>query len=71
MKGRQTMHHARVEILAQIMRESPKAWLLDDGVTSKWVPRSLVQRVDKSLVKDSIYETFLMPQWLAESRGFM
>ena len=68
MKSKVKVSHVRIEILAQVMRESPKAWLLDDGVTSKWVPRSLVERVPRD---NSIYDMFNMPEWLAYQKGFI
>lgn len=51
------------DIAAQIKIDRPKAWLLDDGVTEAWVP--------KSLVEDNGDGTFTMPEWVAKQKGFI
>jgi serine phosphatase RsbU (regulator of sigma subunit) len=52
-----------VEIAAEIIHETDMAWLLSDGITEEWVP--------KSQVKDHEDGTFTMPYWLAEEKGFI
>ncbi len=53
-----------VEIAIQVKDESSKAWRLSDGIRQQWVPKSLVKINFKS-------STAEMPQWLAESKGFI
>ena len=53
----------RVEIEASIIRETEKAWLLDDGSRQSWVP--------KSQYEDNGDGTFTLPQWLAERCEFV
>ncbi len=53
-----------IEISAEIKIETPKAWLLCDGITSKWVPRQLVRA-------DQEKKIFTMPEWLAYKKGFI
>ncbi len=53
-----------IDISAEIKIETPKAWMLCDGVTSKWVPRSLVDT-------DEDRRVFTMPEWLAREKGFI
>lgn len=49
-----------VEIAAEIRVETPKAYLLFDGVREAWVP--------KSLVEDNGDGTFTMPERLAQEK---
>lgn len=52
-----------VEVEADVLRESDRAWLLsDDNGTEGWVPKSLADRHGSH---------FMMPKWLAEERGFL
>jgi hypothetical protein len=52
-----------IDIAAEVRAESPKAWLLDDGKTRDWVPKSQVEKNDNG--------TFTMPEWLARDKGFI
>ena len=52
-----------IDIAADIKAETPKAWLLYDGSTEAWVPKSQVEKGDDG--------TFAMPEWLAKDKGFI
>jgi hypothetical protein len=51
------------DITAEIVAETEKAWLLNDGKTEGWVP--------KSQVEDNEDGTFTMPERLAIDKGFV
>ena len=52
-----------IEIAATVRHETEKAWLLDDGTRTAWVP--------KSQVEDNQDGTFTMPEWLAAQKQFI
>jgi hypothetical protein len=52
-----------VDIAASIEGETDKAWRLNDGAVTEWVP--------KSQVEDNEDGTFAMPEWLAKEKGFI
>ena len=52
-----------VEIAAEIRHETDKAYLLWDGERQAWVPKSYVEWDGKN--------TFTMPEWLAQQKGFI
>ena len=52
-----------VEVSAEIKAETDKAYLIFDGATEAWVPKSMVE-YDGGTV-------FTMPEWLAEDKGFI
>ena len=52
-----------IDIAAEIKAETEKAWLLFDGTTEAWVPKSQVEQSDD--------DTFAMPKWLARDKGFI
>lgn len=52
-----------VDISASIEKETEKAWLITDGVTEVWVPKSQVENNEDG--------TFTMPMWLAKEKGFV
>lgn len=53
----------RTTITADIKHETDLAFLLHDGATKAWVP--------KSQITDNEDGTFTMPVWLAEDKGFI
>ena len=59
MAGRKIL----VDISAQIVGETEKAYRLYDGKTTEWVPKSQVERNDDG--------TFTMPEWLAIEKEFV
>ena len=51
------------DIDAEIQHETTSAWLLFDGETKAWVP--------KSMTEDNGDGTFTMPEWLAKEKGLI
>jgi hypothetical protein len=49
------------ELRALVVKETPKAYLLDDGGREEWFPKSQVQ--------DNGDGTFTIPMWLAIDKG--
>lgn len=52
-----------VEIAAELVRESERAFCINDGGGETWVPKSLVQHD-----AGSNHSIFTMPEWLAIER---
>lgn len=52
-----------IDIAAELKHETPGAFLLNDGDTEAWCPRSIVESNDDG--------TFTMPLWLAKDKGFV
>ena len=55
-----------VDIEAVVRRETDRAYLLFDGKTEAWVPKSLVEPD-----VGSNHSIFTMPEWLASERGLI
>jgi hypothetical protein len=51
------------DLAAQVVAETDKAWLLNDGINRAWVP--------KSQAEDNGDGTFTLPLWLAKEKGFI
>jgi hypothetical protein len=52
-----------IDIVVQVRHETEKAWLLHDGKSTVWVPKSQVENNQDG--------TFTMPEWLAQKTGFI
>ncbi len=52
-----------IDIAAQVRGETDRAWKLDDGTRTEWVPKSQVEK--------NADGTFAMPEWLAKEKGFL
>lgn len=52
-----------IEIAAEVIHETDKAYLLFDGVRKAWVPKSVTQ--------DNEDGTFTMPERLAQEKEFI
>ena len=52
-----------VDIAAELLMETDKAFRLYDGERREWVPKSQVEQNDDG--------TFTMPEWLAVEKGFI
>jgi RNase P/RNase MRP subunit p29 len=52
-----------VEISAELVRETDKSFLLNDGDREVWVPKSRCNWIGKHLWE--------MPEWLAKDRGLI
>ena len=57
------MSERLVEIAAELLFETDRAYRLDAGGSMEWVPKSQVQQNDDG--------TFTMPEWLAQDKGFI
>ena len=51
------------DIACEVRRETEKAWLIFDGATEAWLPKSQVERNPDG--------TFTMPEWLASDKGLL
>lgn len=60
-------HHDIVEIVATQVHETQMAYLINDGATEAWVPKSQVER--SPTAKPGVYE-YSMPERLAVQKGF-
>ena len=52
-----------IDITAELIHETEKAFLIDDGAKREWVPKSQVE-YDGGI-------TFTMPTWLDKDKGFI
>ncbi len=52
-----------VDIAAEREGETDRAYRLYDGNVTEWVPKSQVERNDD--------DTWTMPEWLAQDKGFI
>lgn len=60
----------KVEIIAEVIKETEKAFLLsDDDLNKEWVPKSEIDHSPNPQVGDVI--AFEMPEWLATEKGFV
>ncbi len=53
----------QIEISARLIRETDKAYLINDGTGDKWVPKKCVEQWEDNV--------FLIPEWLAKNKGFI
>lgn len=51
------------DVAALVTRETEKAWQVDAGDVTVWLPKSLVERNDDG--------TFTMPEWMATEKGLI
>lgn len=63
------MSNETVEITAEVKRETDDAFLLSDGDTKEWFPKSELDHSPDPQVGDVI--AFEMPEWLAIEKGFV
>jgi len=52
-----------VDVEANLVRETDAAFLISDGATQVWVPKSQTTHDGDG--------TFAMPEWLAKEKGFI
>jgi hypothetical protein len=52
-----------IDITATLEGETAKAFRINDGTKTEWVPKSQVEKNDDG--------TFTMPEWLARDKGFI
>ena len=51
-----------VVVFAEIASETEKAFRLNDGSKTEWVPKSQVKQTNDGV--------WVMPEWLADKKGF-
>ena len=51
-----------VDVTAKLLVETGKAYRIDDGKVTEWVPKQFVEKNPDG--------TFTMPEWLAIDKGF-
>jgi len=51
------------DIAARVVRETDKAWLVNDGVREVWLPKSKAEKNSDG--------TFTLPDWLASEKGLI
>ncbi len=51
------------DIAGRVVRETEKAWLVDDGAREVWLAKSLVGKNPDG--------TFTLPEWLANEKGLL
>lgn len=51
------------DVAGRLVRETDKAWLIDDGAQEVWLPKSQVEKNPDG--------TFTMPEWLATEKGLL
>lgn len=54
-----------MEIAATMVRETPAAWLINDGDVEAWIPKSLA-----TMDVGARHSIFTMPEWMAIEKGF-
>jgi len=68
MSRRRSSDSRLIEITVEIRHETDSAYLVDDGSTRDWVPKSQVEIVDDN---DGDAVIAIMPEWLAKEKGFI
>lgn len=63
------MSRDAVEIAVEVRRETPAAYLVFDGKTEVWIPKSQVS--DHSESHAGEIETIFIPEWLAYDKGLI
>lgn len=51
------------DIAAKVVRETEKAWLIDDGAKQVWIPKSQAEKNPDN--------TFTLPEWMALEKGLI
>ncbi|MBT7630983.1 MAG: hypothetical protein HN597_14960 [Desulfobacula sp.] len=59
----------KVDIYLEIKRETDKAFLVTDGESSQWLPKSQIKITRQGDPGETVL--FTIPEWLAIERGFV
>ena len=59
----------KIEICLEIKRETDAAFLVTDGVSEEWLPKSQIELDQDGGEGDTVIIT--MPEWLATTKGFI
>ena len=57
-----------VEVAVTLERETEKAFLVNEGYKSVWVPKS---QVTLNFGKNGVVESITLPEWLAYDKGLI
>lgn len=61
-----------VEVTGFLVKESEKAYLIDDGIKKEWCPRSQVEiEFEGKALDGRDVLCFTMSLWLAKEKGFI
>ena len=63
------MSNQTVEITAEVIKETDKSFVLSDGDTKEWFPKSELDHSPNPQIGDTV--CFEMPEWLAIEKGFV
>ena len=55
-----------IDIAAELRHETPRAYLIWDGASQVWFPKSMTE-----MHKEGRTTTFTIPQWLAQDKGLI
>ena len=58
-----------IELELQQVAETPKALLMSDGTTEAWIPKSQLE--DEPELLSTGLTQVVIPEWLAEVKGFI
>lgn len=58
-----------VDVDVKIIRETERAFLVDDSKVETWIPKSQIEDVDTFEVGEET--TITIPEWLAEENGLI
>jgi hypothetical protein len=61
----------KVTIEAELIVDTDNAWLLNDGDTDGWVPKSQGECLDSDEPEIGRVYKFEIPEWLAIEKGFV
>lgn len=56
------------DITAELKHETKAAYLIFDGGTECWLPKSQVEMYDNGVSK---FKQFTLPEWLAKEKGLI
>jgi len=56
------------DIVAELRHETPRAYLIFDGGTEVWLPKSQCEMYDNGVSK---FKQFTLPEWLAKEKGLI
>jgi len=66
-----TNTYDRVEVAVELVRETDKAYLVHDGDTDMWIPKSQVSDLEKVTIDGKVHLAFTIPEWLALEKGLI
>lgn len=67
-RGEHNMGSKQIEIAVQIRVETEKAYLVFDGKTEAWIPKSQITDYSED---DGVIKTIFISEWMAEQKGLI